>query len=339
MPSKNVKDFVAVNTLNLNSDSILSVSSNELKRLNGANSTLLISNISGSNISGENIYVTNFNGTVLANQISNSTSAGRTLLTSSTQGQRDALSIFPSYSSYQDLVLNGPQQTSRVYVTTNDWRTYSWVPSVSQYIEVSPSVSSISSGVGISSGVNGNFSNIAGLTKNAAPEWWDGVPVGWSGVNTTFTVYSGLGTNNYVANIGQLSSGPSGNSFRQNLGRLPITSNVELTFTYSEPFGDAALNAAIYNGTYGNLAAGEYTAPGTYTLTGNSIPANTNIIIGFWSPNPGVVNPALDNVSVSQTTPATTWIFPTGLPRNNDNLPLGALWVDTSAGNTLKIVL
>jgi len=32
-------------------------------------------------------------------------------------------------------------------------------------------------------------------------------------------------------------------------------------------------------------------------------------------------------------------ILPTGLPRSNNNLPLGSLWVDTSAGNVLKIVL
>ena len=33
------------------------------------------------------------------------------------------------------------------------------------------------------------------------------------------------------------------------------------------------------------------------------------------------------------------WIFPTTLPTSSDNLPSGALWVDTSAGNVLKIVL
>ena len=195
--------------------------------------------------------------------------------------------------------------------------------------------SSLLSPVTISSGTNGNFSNLNGLTVQSS-EWWNGVPTGWSGLNSSFTVYSGIGTNNYVANVATLSIGPSGNSFRQNLGRLPITSDVKLTFTFSEPFNNATLNAAIYDGAYNDLATGQYTSPGTYTLTSNSIPANTNIIIGFWS---DLANPALDNVSFSQTTRANTIIFPVDLPRNNDTLPNGGIWVDTSAGNVLKIKL
>jgi len=167
---------------------------------------------------------------ILASQISNSSSAGRILLTGAVQTQRDALSIFPSYSNYRDLVLNGPKQTSRIYTTTDNFRTYVWVPSQSQYIEASPS------NLFINPVVNSDFSNLSGLTVQTS-EWWQGVPTGWSGVNNTFTIYSGLGTNNYVANIAQLSTGPSGNSFRQNLGRLPITSDVKLTFTYSKISG------------------------------------------------------------------------------------------------------
>ena len=273
---------------------------------------------------------------ILANQISNATTAGRNLLTGATvQAQRIALDIFVTAANIGAFPVNGNFQ--RVYIADDTSRAYAW--NGSSYIEISSSVSSVSSGVMISSGINSNFSNLNGLTKRFETEWWNGVPTGWSGVNSNYTVYNDVarfGFNNYVANLGQLSSGASGNSFRQNLGRLPITSNVELTFTYSEPFSDAILNAAIYNGTYQNLATGQYTTPGTYTLTGTSIPANTNIIVGFWA---GAGNPVLDNVSVSQTTPATTWIFPTTLPRNSDNLPSGALWVDTSAGNVLKIVL
>jgi hypothetical protein len=193
----------------------------------------------------------------------------------------------------------------------------------------------------ISSGINGDFSNLNGLVKQVAEEWWEGVPIGWSGVNSLYTVYSGINTNNYIANVAALSTGPAGNSFRQNLGRLPITSDVELTFTLLNSFpafGTPVLNAAIYDIGYNNLATGSYstTTSGTFTLTGNSIPANTNIIVGFWA---DAANPALDNVSISQTTPATTWIFPTTLPRNSDNLPSGALWVDVAAGNVLKIKL
>ena len=500
-------------------------------------------------------YITGV-ASIIATQISDSTTAGRTLLTAaSVQAQRTALDIFVTAANTGSFPVNGNFQ--RVYIAGNTSRTYAW--NGSSYIEISPSdasVASVSSGVMISSGINGDFSNLNGLTKQVEAGWWSGVPIGWSGVNSLYTVYSGIGTNNYVTNVATLSTGPSGNSFRQNLGRLPITSDVKLTFTYSKLSGDAfyqddfsanngslngrttttgfgnwtttdnvfqvgggqitinsntpldyhaatfalptltasdtlsltitlrpagpnfmgfgfnpnpatglspyltqngygwayfeglgasnpniqifkgvatagaiysaalnnpalnfdaslpttfnytysaaaktltitatngtnssallnnvdvstiplsafsnfalqfqgqalssdtnpayvenlsvsiipepsVLRAAIYDGSYNNLATGSYTTTnsGTFTLTGNSIPANTNIIIGFWA---GTGNPALDNVSVSQTTPATTWIFPTTLPRNSDNLPSGALWVDTSAGNVLKIKL
>ena len=147
--------------------------------------------------------------------------------------------------------------------------------------------------------INSNFNDLRGLTKEAEPQWWGGIPFGWSGVNNIYTIYNGIGTNNYVANIKQLSTGPSVNSFRQNLGRLPITSNIELTFTLINSFpafGTPILNAAIYDSNYNNLATSSYTTTtsGTFTLTGVAIPANTNIIVGFWAT---AGNPALDNVS------------------------------------------
>lgn len=46
MPFKNVKDFGSISNLNLNTDSILSIQNNELKRLNANNASLNISNIS-----------------------------------------------------------------------------------------------------------------------------------------------------------------------------------------------------------------------------------------------------------------------------------------------------
>ena len=270
---------------------------------------------------------------VTSSQISDSTSAGRTLLTSTTQGQRESLATFATANNFESLPVTGLAQ--RVYITTNDWKTYAWITSLNQYIEISPSMSSAGSGFRSLSVINGDFSDLRDLTKQSDPEWWSGVPFGWSGVDSVYTIYSGVGTNNYVVNVAVMGIGPSGNSFRQNVGKLPITSNVELTFTCSELFNDSTLKTAIYDQSYNILASGEYPAPGTYILTGNSIPANTDIIVGFW---PGLGNPVLDNVSVSQVTSATTFILPTNLPRNNLGLPSGALWVDPNAGNVLKIV-
>ena len=73
-----------------------------------------------------------------ASDINNSSSEGRGLLTGNRQFQRESLSLFPAYNNYADLTGNGPKQTSRIYVTTNNWRIYAWVPSLDQYVEVSP---------------------------------------------------------------------------------------------------------------------------------------------------------------------------------------------------------
>jgi len=85
-------------------------------------------NQSVSNISG----VTSFT----ASQISDSTAAGRTLLTSSTQAQRENLAIFTTANNFASLPVSGLAQ--RVYITTNDWRTYGWISGLNQYREISP---------------------------------------------------------------------------------------------------------------------------------------------------------------------------------------------------------
>lgn len=82
-----------------------------------------------SNISG----VTSFT----ASQISDSTSAGRTLLTSNTQGQRESLAIVATATNFASLPSTGLSQ--RIYITTNDWKTYGWISSLNQYKEISPS--------------------------------------------------------------------------------------------------------------------------------------------------------------------------------------------------------
>jgi len=50
MPFRNVKDFGSISNLNLNTDSILSIQNNELKRLNANNASLNISNVNANNL-------------------------------------------------------------------------------------------------------------------------------------------------------------------------------------------------------------------------------------------------------------------------------------------------
>jgi hypothetical protein len=63
MPNKNVKDFPATPSVDItSSNSLLSVVNGELRRLNGSTSSLILSNISGINITGVNINTTNIVG-------------------------------------------------------------------------------------------------------------------------------------------------------------------------------------------------------------------------------------------------------------------------------------
>jgi hypothetical protein len=152
MATQNVKDFTPVNSINLINDSILFVKNGELVRLNGLNV-----NISGINqITSNNINITGsfssvnrplINGTgvllqgesITSSQISDSTSAGRTLLTSTTQGQRESLATFVTANNFASLPATGLGQ--RVYITVNDWRIYGWVSGLNEYKEISPTPS------------------------------------------------------------------------------------------------------------------------------------------------------------------------------------------------------
>ena len=179
--------------------------------------------------------------------------------------------------------------------------------------------------------INGDFNNLSGLTSQGNG-WFNGLPFGWQGSPTTFAIFNNDG--NYIANLGTLGTGTGSNSFRQNVGKLPIDSNVILNFKFSEDFGDSTVESTIFDSKFNVLNFEQYIAPGEYSLTGFNIPANTDIIISF---RRLLGNPVLDNVSITQSTPATTFLLPNTLPKNNLNLPSGALWADPLAGDALKI--
>ena len=154
----------------------------------------------------------------------------------------------------------------------------------------------------ISAIANGNFQNITGLTPNAVPSWYDGIPTGWTSAvgSPTFTIYNGGG--DFIANPSQLATGSGSSSLRQNLGTLQAMSDIDVTFDYAgvgiAPWSSGTLNVAIYDGSFNVLATNTYTTAGTYTLNAEVVPAGTTIIVGFWS----TLNaPGLNNVTVTQT--------------------------------------
>ena len=154
--------------------------------------------------------------------------------------------------------------------------------------------------------INGKFKILQGLSVNNTnpADWFDGMPYGWLGTSTPFAVHRPFVGENYVANIGTLGTGVASNSFRQNIGRLPAISNVEVTFTANQRFGASTLNVAIYDGSYNALASNTYNTVGTFTLVAPSVAANTDITIGFW---PTAGNPSIENISVvSSVSPKLT---------------------------------
>lgn len=148
--------------------------------------------------------------------------------------------------------------------------------------------------------VNGNFSNLAGLTGSG---WRNGIPSGWAaktdaavvaaGGNLQYTVNdSNGGATPPTANLNVL--GP----LRQNLGTLPYNANVTLTYDIGV-FGSGDVPYATVRITDGVtvLALANNVTTGTSQMLTAYVPANTPVYIEFVHASASA--PALDNVSVA----------------------------------------
>jgi hypothetical protein len=72
-----------------------------------------------------------------ANQISDATSSGRTLLTSNLNNARAHLGFFPLFNTRSDFPVTG--EINRVYTAADTARIYAWVAALGSYVEMSPS--------------------------------------------------------------------------------------------------------------------------------------------------------------------------------------------------------
>ena len=152
--------------------------------------------------------------------------------------------------------------------------------------------------------VNGDFSNVSGMTSNATNWWGRAVPFGW---NTNATAPA---TNDFVirllngvyyANLNILSRSAEQAGglvpFFQNLV-MPVTSNVTLTFFGSNPFNANpwSLGCNIVNQTTSTTLATTSISntPQTVTLSASNVPAGNTIRINFWkgaaAHSPGITN-------------------------------------------------
>jgi hypothetical protein len=138
--------------------------------------------------------------------------------------------------------------------------------------------------------VNGDFGDVPGLARGQ-DGWLTGLPSGWAGTANQYAVDSGRGATPPTCN-------PSTLGFlRQNAGVLDKASDVTLEFDVSEPWRpDATLTAAILDGDFVQLAAGDFQSGTNQRLVATNVPAGKSIVVAFAAARS---TPGLDNVSVT----------------------------------------
>ena len=165
--------------------------------------------------------------------------------------------------------------------------------------------------------INGDFSNLAGLTYVGGP-WYSGIPSGWNTdfPNTIYTLkYTGIsnGTSDYVANLSQLTStSPSFYALSQSVGTTDYTGDVTVKFDLSNINGGGYdVGVAIFQGpNFNTLLANRsiqdvfpdangipQNGVGTFELKASSVASGSLLQIAFWTTGG---TPGLDNVSISQ---------------------------------------
>ena len=145
---------------------------------------------------------------------------------------------------------------------------------------------------------NGDFTDLTGL--QAMPNsWYAGLPNGWSGLTSDSSNVWKDGTGNYIANLSTVSQvTPKFVAFTQEVGMVSVSSEVTLTFGVSEPWRnmDFQLGAAIFDVvTDVDLAKGDFSKPGTYSVKVDIVPAGTRLKIGFWAASG---TPGIDNIKI-----------------------------------------
>lgn len=157
---------------------------------------------------------------------------------------------------------------------------------------------------------NGDFQNLSGLTALGGV-WYGGVPTGWTGVNTNYTVreLDPAPSGNYAANLNTLTTAsPSFVPLYQAVGTLLSSSIVSVTFELVPLIAPTQMSAGIFNTqnstnyndwTVLALPPSAYETAGFHTLaTSVAIDAGTPIGIAFWQGGGSPGAPAIDNVSV-----------------------------------------
>ena len=141
--------------------------------------------------------------------------------------------------------------------------------------------------------VNGDFSDLSGLSSTRGGGWHDGVPAGWRAtasdpcyaVNVTGTTAAPF------CNLAQLGS------LLQEAGTLTDASDVVLRFDVSDVWmSDAVLAAALLDANGATLAESTFPAQRGHTLVAANVPAGTTVFVRLSAVDSA---PGLQNVSVT----------------------------------------
>jgi hypothetical protein len=154
--------------------------------------------------------------------------------------------------------------------------------------------------------INGDFSDMDGMTALPQPGWYSGVPAGWSAAppptaqDGFFALRAGDGM--YFANLHVLSRiKPEFQPFEQDVGVLTEISDVTLTFENiafkDEEFSmGAAIADSDGRGPAAILARQNFKQSGGQSVVAKNVPAGTRIAIRFWGVKgfPGIGNVTIE---------------------------------------------
>ena len=148
--------------------------------------------------------------------------------------------------------------------------------------------------------INGNFSDLV-ATNRISAEWFKGFPAGWSGgTNSTYAIATLNGT--AYANLGELTAGGGFRPILQDIGTVPVTSDLHLQFTLTNFTGTSStVGVAFYGPNSQNLGNTNVAGAGTYTHTVRNVPPGTPVQVAFWGTSSGGPM-GLTGVSVSSST-------------------------------------
>lgn len=148
--------------------------------------------------------------------------------------------------------------------------------------------------------VNGDFSDLAGLSSTRGEGWYDGVPTGWQATmsDAPYAVKVTDDSKTPICNVSQLGS------LLQEAGTLTEASDLVLRFDVSDVWmRDAVLSAALLDANGTKLAESTCPAQRGHTLVAADVPAGTTVFVRFAAVDSA---PGLQNVSVTSL-PAGAW--------------------------------